>query len=95
VWETFRYGTGAGDAELPRAEILAVAVDRPTEGRGYGRALVGAAVEELRARGVDAAHVVTAVGNTAAITMYGAAGFRVAGRTEVHRGVPQEVLVWP
>ncbi|GIU87299.1 MAG: hypothetical protein KatS3mg009_1814 [Acidimicrobiia bacterium] len=95
VWETLRYGTGPRAGDLPDAEILALAVDPRAAGAGIGRRLAEAALRELGRRGVRSARVVTAVGNTAALATYRAAGFRPHGRTEVHRGTPQEVLVWP
>jgi ribosomal protein S18 acetylase RimI-like enzyme len=101
VWETLRYGVrGAGHAApagngSAAAEVLSVAVDPAARGAGLGRALTTAAVDELRARGAASARVVTAVGNDGAIRAYEAAGFRRAGTDSVHRGVTQEVLVWP
>jgi ribosomal protein S18 acetylase RimI-like enzyme len=94
VWETLRYGT-AGDGDLPDAEVLSIAVAADAGGRGIGGALLAAALAELAVTGVPAARVVTAVGNDAALAMYERAGFRRRARTEVHAGVPQEVLVWP
>jgi glycosyltransferase involved in cell wall biosynthesis/ribosomal protein S18 acetylase RimI-like enzyme len=95
AWETLRYGTAtdAGD-DLPAAEVLAVAVASRAAGQGVGTALLGAAIEQLRARGVDAARVVTAVDNRAALDMYERVGFHKHARTAVHAGVEQEVLVW-
>lgn len=93
VWETLRYGTR--DDGLPPAEILSVAVASDVVGHGIGGSLVSAALAELVRRDVHAAHVVTAVGNQAAIAMYERAGFVRHGRTEVHPGAVQEVLVWP
>src|SRR5262249_31769647 len=102
VWETLRYGTGGADGkaatdrpELPPAEVFAIAVAPRAAGRGLGAALLAAALDAFRADGVTAARVVTAVGNDAAQRMYERAGFRPVSRTEVHPGVPQEVLVWP
>jgi ribosomal protein S18 acetylase RimI-like enzyme len=94
VWETFRYGT-TGDGDLPAAEILSIAVAADAAGRGVGRSLLAAAQEQLARLGAPEARVVTAVGNDAALAMYRRAGFRRRTRTEVHAGVPQEVLVWP
>jgi ribosomal protein S18 acetylase RimI-like enzyme len=94
VWETFRYGS-SDDRDLPAAEILSVAVAAGAAGRGIGGALVAAAQEQLAQLGAPGARVVTAVGNDAALSMYERAGFRRRARTEVHAGVPQEVLVWP
>jgi glycosyltransferase involved in cell wall biosynthesis/ribosomal protein S18 acetylase RimI-like enzyme len=106
VWETFHYGaseTGPGrngdstngDGDLPAAEVLSIAVATDAGGRGIGGALLAGALEELSRAGVTEARVVTAVGNDAALAMYERAGFRRRTQTEVHAGVPQEVLVWP
>jgi len=94
VWETLRYGS-AGDHDLPPAEVLSIAVSADAEGQGIGGALLAAALEELARAGAPAARVVTGIGNHAALAMYERAGFRRQTRTEVHAGVPQEVLVWP
>ena len=94
VWETLRYGMG-GEDDLPRAEVLAIAVSGRARGRGVGRELLAAGLGELGRRGVDTARVVTAVDNDAALRMYEDAGFRRHRTTEVHAGVAQQVLVWP
>ena len=94
VFETLRYGVG-DEGELPKAEILAVAVATELRGRGYGTQLVAEAVEQLSQRGTDSARVLTALGNDAALRMYEHAGFRRHGIASVHRGVDQAVLVWP
>jgi ribosomal protein S18 acetylase RimI-like enzyme len=93
VWETLRYG--AGDDELPAAEVLSIAVAEEAAGQGVGGALLAAALDGLTRHGAVEAQVVTAAGNAAALAMYERAGFRRRGRTEVHAGVAQEVLVWP
>jgi ribosomal protein S18 acetylase RimI-like enzyme len=93
VWETLRYGS-TDDGDLPAAEILAIAVAADARGQGIGGALVAAAQRELTRRGAAEARVVTAVGNDAALAMYERAGFHRHTRTEVHAGVPQEILVW-
>jgi ribosomal protein S18 acetylase RimI-like enzyme len=97
VLETLRYGLRAGnDADGgAAAEILATGVAADHSGRGIGSRLVRAAVEELERRGVASARVVTAVGNEAAVHAYERGGFRSQGRDAVHRGVDQELLVWP
>jgi ribosomal protein S18 acetylase RimI-like enzyme len=94
VLETFRYGM-SGSSGAPGAEILATAVARDAQGEGIGTALVAAAIDVLRDRGITHAHVVTAADNDAAQRAYFAAGFRRHDLVEVHRGVTQEVLVWP
>ena len=95
AWETVRYGRRSNNAGLPSAEILAVAVAERSRGTGVAPSLVAAALEELRRRRIGAVRVVTAPGNSRALRLYERAGFRRQQRTEVHRGVAQEVLVWP
>lgn len=103
AWETLRYGFGAHATEgtapvpdqLPKAEVLSIAVARRAAGRGLGRALVSASTAELLRRGIESARVVTRVDNAAALALYEGCGFRRRTRTQVHAGIPQEVLVWP
>jgi ribosomal protein S18 acetylase RimI-like enzyme len=94
VWETLRYGLRGGAAP-GTAEILATAVASERSGQGIATALVREAVDELRRRGIGAAHVVTAAGNDAAVRAYEHGGFRADGHRVVHRGVAQQLLVWP
>jgi ribosomal protein S18 acetylase RimI-like enzyme len=95
VWETVRYGERSDHAGLPPAEILAVAVAERARGSGVASSLVHASLNELRRRKVDGARVVAATGNAQALRLYERAGFRHQRFIEVHRGVRQEVLVWP
>jgi ribosomal protein S18 acetylase RimI-like enzyme len=95
VVETMRYGLGRDGASGGGAEILATAVAGDQAGRGIGTMLVRAAVDELRRRGIPSAHVVTAAGNDAAVRTYEQGGFHPDGHREVHRGVAQQLLVWP
>ena len=94
VWETLRYGLRGGD-HASGAEVLATVVAADCAGEGIGTRLVRTAVEELRRRGTASARVVTAVGNVGATKAYERGGFRADGTFEVHRGVPQQLLVWP
>jgi ribosomal protein S18 acetylase RimI-like enzyme len=94
VWETARYGLRGG-TEAVGAEVLSTAVAAECTQRGIATRLVRAAVEELRGRGVGSARVVTAVGNLAAVKAYERGGFRPLGLEEVHRGIAQQLLVWP
>ena len=56
VLETLRYGLGADDAPAG-AEILATAVAGSSQGKGVGVALVEAAMDEFRRRGIEHVHV--------------------------------------
>ena len=92
VLETLRYPDAGTD--LPKAEILAVAVDAAAGGRGLGTQLVEATTAELQRRGVHAAKVVTTPDNVAALRMYERSGFVRHTSTEVHGGTTSQVLVW-
>lgn len=95
VVETLRYGGSGHDPALPDAELLAVAVDRDSHGRGVGRRLVEEAQSRFTALGAPGARVVAGATNTAALRLYRGCGFRPAARTEVHAGALSEVLAWP
>ena len=92
VLETARYPSSHDD--LPAAELLAVAVDAGSRGRGVGRALVLAANEELGRRGVDDARVVVAASNAPALGLYRSSGFRPSTTIEVHADTRSQVLTW-
>ena len=85
----------AAASDAAGAEVLATAVAADCGGGASGAGSVRAAVDEMRRRGVASARVVTAVGNVAAVKAYERGGFRADGLDEVHRGVAQQLLVWP
>jgi ribosomal protein S18 acetylase RimI-like enzyme len=91
VLETLRHGTGgAGEG----AELLAVAVDPIVQGRGAGTLLVERFLTEIGLRGQDAAYVVVAAGNEAAVALYRRAGFRPVKRFELHPGTESLLMQW-
>jgi len=92
VMETLRHG--ASDV-ADGAELLAVAVDPAVRGRGVGILLVNGFLQEIGRRRQDAAHVVVAADNDAAIALYGRAGFGTAERFELHPGTESLVMRWP
>ncbi len=92
VIETLRYPSG--DAELPSAEILAVAVTTVAQGQGVGRALVSEATTRLELLGANDIKVVTGADNAAALALYRACGFTTCAHLAVHAGATSEVLVW-
>jgi ribosomal protein S18 acetylase RimI-like enzyme len=92
AFETLRY-PAATTADLPDAEILAVAVDAAASGRGIGRALVDAAGPQFLARGATSVKVVAGADNVAAVRLYEACGYRVVDEIEVHGGTRSVVLV--
>jgi ribosomal protein S18 acetylase RimI-like enzyme len=93
VVETLRYPAHDG-ADLPPAELIAIAVGHGAQGRGLGRDLVDAVTTEFTRRGITAARVVAGADNEAALRLYRACGFRTAATVQVHRGTASEVLTW-
>ena len=83
-------GTGVGRGP----ELLAVAVDPAWQGRGVGRMLVEAFLDEAEARGQDAAHVVVGADNRGAVALYERAGFVTAKRFELHAGTESLLMQW-
>jgi ribosomal protein S18 acetylase RimI-like enzyme len=94
VFETLRHGDGGGPGSGRGAELLAVAVDRRSQGLGVGRQLVAAFLAEVSARGSDAAHVVVGADNTTATALYERAGFTTVERFELHPGTESLLLQW-
>lgn len=92
VVETLRYRTPEGN--LPRAEVVAVAVEARWAGAGMGRRLVRATLDEFLQRGTTAAKVVAGSENVAALALYASCGFVSGGTVAVHEGTRSEVLVW-
>ncbi len=94
VVETLRHGSSDGAGTGRGAELLAIAVDRSTEGRGVGGALVAAFMDQLAERAVDAAHVVVGADNEGAVALYRGAGFEAVERFELHPGTESLLLQW-
>ena len=59
------------------AFLYDIEVDEPHRGKGYGRALLSAAEDAARSRGVAALELNVFGGNTAAIALYESAGYVV------------------
>ncbi len=83
---------GAGAGRGP--ELLAIAVDPAWQGRGVGRLLVGSFLDEVGARGAEAAHVVVGADNRAAVSLYERAGFVTVERFELHAGTESLLMQW-
>jgi ribosomal protein S18 acetylase RimI-like enzyme len=93
VWETLRYPAREA-ADLPPAELIAIAVGHDARGGGLGRLLVDAVTAEFARRGVAGARVVAGVDNEPALRLYRACGFRPAATLQVHKGTASEVMTW-
>lgn len=91
LWQTLRYPADVG-TDVPTAELLSIAVDESARGRGVGQALVAAAVEEFRRRGIDRFKVAVWAGNDTANAFYQRYGFTLALQRE-HHGLAMNVHV--
>ena len=73
IWLALEHPRGTADC----AFLLDIEVDEPHRGKGYGRALLTAAEDAARSRGVSALELNVFGGNTAAIALYARAGYVV------------------
>jgi ribosomal protein S18 acetylase RimI-like enzyme len=73
IWLSVDHPKGTADC----AFLYDIEVDEPHRGKGYGRALLGAAEEAARSRGVSALELNVFGGNAAAIALYESAGYTV------------------
>jgi len=94
VVDTLGHGASGGTGVGRGPELLAVAVDPGWQGRGAGRMLVGAFLDEVGARGHDAAHVVVGADNAPAVALYRRAGFEAVERFELHAGTESLLMQW-
>lgn len=72
-------GFALGRVVLDEAELLTIAVRPEARMRGLGRALLAGFATRARAMGARTAFLEVAVGNSAAIALYCAAGFSKTG----------------
>jgi len=94
VVETLRHGSSSGPGVGRGPEILAVAVDDGSQGKGLGRRLVLGFVDAVVARGGTEGYVVTSEDNEAALALYRGCGFQLAEVFELHPGTTSVVMQW-
>ena len=94
VLETLRHGTSSGPGVGRGPEILAVAVDNASQGKGLGRQLVLGFIDAVIAGGRTEAYVVTSQDNEPALALYRRCGFRLAEVFELHPGTTSVVMQW-
>jgi ribosomal protein S18 acetylase RimI-like enzyme len=98
MWQTLRYPKEAekdpsgASADLPPAEVLSIAVAPGAQGRGVGKALMAAALEEFRRRGVGRVKVAVGAANQTANAFYRRCGFALR-LVRQHHGQPMNVYV--
>lgn len=76
----------AGDDE----ELLTITVAPEFEGRGYGRLLLNALIEEAIARGAERLFLEVRQSNQRAIRLYESAGFTIAGMRKNYYTIPAD-----
>ena len=91
IIQTLRYPAEVGE-ELPPAEVLSIAVSPDARGKGVGKALISAALEEFARRGADKVKVAVWAGNKGAIRFYEQCGFSLAAQRR-HHGLPMNIYV--
>jgi ribosomal protein S18 acetylase RimI-like enzyme len=94
VLETLRHGSSSGPGVGRGPEILAVAVDPESQGKGLGRQLVLGFVDAVIAGGKTEAYVVTSQDNEPALALYRRCGFRLDQVFELHPGTTSVVMQW-
>jgi ribosomal protein S18 acetylase RimI-like enzyme len=94
VIETLRHGASEGAGTGRGTELLAIAVDPAHEGRGVGKALVTAFLDQVGASGATAAYVVVGADNAGAIGLYARSGFVAGSEFELHAGTRSVVMQW-
>ena len=77
------------------SRVAAMGIRPEARGQGVGRALLERLLEDARARGDRRIRLEVFESNATARQLYERGGFRIVGIDEVHRGVPQQLLVWP
>lgn len=82
-----------GRRVLDEAEVLNLAVTTAARRRGKGGALLGAAIEEFRARGVSRVFLEVRETNGTGITFYERRGFRKTGRRAGYYRDPDEAAI--
>jgi ribosomal protein S18 acetylase RimI-like enzyme len=91
MYHTWKYPSQVG-GDLPVAEVLSIVVSSDAAGKGVGKALMRASLEEFRRRGIAKVKVAAGADNEAANGFYRSCGFELAVTRE-HHGLPMNVYV--
>ena len=78
---------------VPEADVQTVAVAPEERGRGTGRVLLGALIDQARARRATVLHLEVRADNAAAIGLYQAMGFVADGRRRDYYGRGRDALL--
>ena len=94
VLETLRHGSSASPGVGRGPEVLAMAVDTGSQGKGLGRQLVLGFVDAVMAGGKEEAYTVIAQDNEPSLALYRRCGFRPDELFELHSGTTSVVMQW-
>jgi len=84
--------TASTETALPKAEVLSIAVSEEARGKGVGKVLMAAALEELARRGIPSVRVAVWDGNSVANKYYVRSGYHLA-TTKTHHGKGMNIYV--
>ena len=93
-FETLFYPTKHGSADMPRAELLDLAVSSSYHGTGVAQKLFAGFVNECRQRGVNVFSIPTSASLVRAHRFYEKMGANKAGSIEIHKGEEAFVYVY-
>ncbi|HEY2806669.1 MAG TPA: ribosomal protein S18-alanine N-acetyltransferase [Gemmatimonadales bacterium] len=88
--ETMLVGYALGTIAADEGEVLNIAVAKASQGKGVGRLLLEALLEELRQGDAGSAYLEVRRSNQAAIGLYRAVGFRPLGVRPAYYASPRE-----
>lgn len=91
--ETANYRGSSDESELPKAELLAIAVRPHVRGTATAQQLTEALFSECRQREIQEIKVVVGSGNVQANRFYEKVGFRLRSNTFVHESEMSNVYV--
>ena len=89
IWETLRYPSQTAK-DLPQAEVMSIMVSEEIRGKGVGKALMKAAMDEFANRRLRQVRVSVGAGNEPANKFYQRCGFSLA-MTRKHHGLDMNI----
>ncbi len=92
ITQNLFYPSKSEKLNLPKAELLSIAVAPQAQGRGLATQLVQAGFEECKKRGIDKVKVLVAAENQPANKLYQKCGFDLAAQVDSH-GILSNIYV--
>ncbi len=92
IFQTLFYPSKVKDLQLPKAELLSIAVDPDARGQGLGRRLINEGFQQCRKRDIKKVKVLVAADNQPANMLYQKTGFKLHSTTKSH-AVPSNIYI--